>query len=231
MKEENSISTEDKYETDEVTEVDDANKAREADEITDAVEEEAIKSVNKKVKGYILEGLFYVGLFLICAFIIPNYVVQRAKVSGPSMMNTLQSKDNVLVSKISYEVHDPERFDIVVFYPFKYREEYKNDEAKKKEHFVKRVIGLPGETIQIIGSEIYVDGKVLKENYGKDPIAEGGIASKPITLGKDEYFLMGDNREVSYDSRYADIGPIHKKAIDGKAVLRIWPLKSFGTIE
>lgn len=185
----------------------------------------------KKVKGYLVEGLFYIALLLVCVFIIPNYVVQRAAVSGPSMMETLQDKDNVLVSKISYELHDPERFDIVVFYPYKYKEEYKDDEEKKKEHFVKRVIGLPGETIQIIGSDIYINGEILEENYGKDPIAKQGIVAEPITLGKDEYFLMGDNREVSYDSRYADIGPIHKKAIDGKAVLRIWPLKSFGTIK
>lgn len=185
----------------------------------------------KKIKGYILEGLFYVVLFFACVFIIPNYVVQRAKVSGPSMMNTLQDKENVLVSKISYEIHDPERFDIVVFYPYKGREEYKDDKEKQKEHFVKRVIGLPGEQVQIIGSDIYINGEILEEHYGKDPITLAGIAEEPITLGKDEYFLMGDNREVSYDSRYEDIGPIHKSAIDGKAVLRIWPLKKFGTID
>lgn len=195
--------------------------------------EDSVSAIDKKkkIKGYILEGMLYVALFLVCVFVIPNYVVQRAKVSGPSMMNTLQDEDNVLVSKISYEVHDPERFDIVVFYPYKGREEYKNDKEKQKEHFVKRVIGLPGETIQIIGSDIYINGEKLDEHYGKDPITDGGIANEPITLGEDEYFLMGDNRAVSFDSRYEEIGPIHKDAIDGKAVLRIWPLKTFGKID
>ncbi|HAU88055.1 MAG TPA: signal peptidase I [Lachnospiraceae bacterium] len=195
--------------------------------------EDSVSAIDKKkkIKGYVLEGLLYVALFLVCVFIIPNYVVQRAKVSGPSMMNTLQDEDNVLVSKISYELHEPERFDIVVFYPYKGREEYKNDKEKQKEHFVKRVIGLPGEKIQIIGSDIYINGEKLDEHYGKDPITEGGIAKEPITLGKDEYFLLGDNREVSFDSRYEEIGPIHKDAIDGKAVLRIWPLKTFGKID
>ena len=195
--------------------------------------EDSVSAIDKKkkIKGYILEGLLYVALFLVCVFVIPNYVVQRAKVSGPSMMNTLQDEDNVLVSKISYEVHDPERFDIVVFYPYKGREEYKNDKEKQKEHFVKRVIGLPGETIQIIGSDIYINGEKLDEHYGKDPITDGGIANEPITLGEDEYFIMGDNRAVSFDSRYEEIGPIHKDAIDGKAVLRIWPLKTFGKID
>lgn len=195
--------------------------------------EDSVSAIDKKkkIKGYILEGLLYVALFLVCVFVIPNYVVQRAKVSGPSMMNTLQDEDNVLVSKISYEVHDPERFDIVVFYPYKGREEYKNDKEKQKEHFVKRVIGLPGEKIQIIGSDIYINGEKLDEHYGKDPITDGGIANEPITLGEDEYFLMGDNRAVSFDSRFEEIGPIHKDAIDGKAVLRIWPLKTFGKID
>ncbi len=195
--------------------------------------EDSVSAIDKKkkIKGYVLEGLLYVALFLVCVFIIPNYVVQRAKVSGPSMMNTLQDEDNVLVSKISYELHEPERFDIVVFYPYKGREEYKNDKEKQKEHFVKRVIGLPGEKIQIIGSDIYINGEKLDEHYGKDPITEGGIAKEPITLGKDENFLLGDNREVSFDSRYEEIGPIHKDAIDGKAVLRIWPLKTFGKID
>ena len=195
--------------------------------------EDSVSAIDKKkkIKGYILEGMLYVALFLVCVFVIPNYVVQRAKVSGPSMMNTLQDEDNVLVSKISYEVHDPERFDIVVFYPYKGREEYKNDKEKQKEHFVKRVIGLPGETIQIIGSDIYINGEKLDEHYGKDPITDGGIANEPITLGEDEYFLMGDNRAVSFDSRYEEIGPIHKDAIDGKAILRIWPLKTFGKID
>ncbi|SES62107.1 signal peptidase I [[Clostridium] polysaccharolyticum] len=202
----------------------------------DSEEQKAGESVSaidrkKKIKGYILEGLFYAALFFICAFVLPTYVVQRAKVSGPSMKNTLQDEENVLVSKISYEIHSPERFDVVVFYPYKGREEYKNDKEKLKEHYVKRVIGMPGETIQIKGSDIYVNGEILEEHFGKDPIVYAGIAEEPVTLGKDEYFLMGDNRTESFDCRYAEIGPIHKNAIDGKVVLRIWPLKKFGTID
>ncbi len=188
------------------------------------------KKKKEKMKGYVREGLLYVALFVICAFVIPNYVVQRAKVSGPSMMNTLMDDENVLVSKISYKVHAPERFDIIVFYPYKHRDDVESEE-KKKEHYVKRVIGLPGETIQIKGSDIYINGKVIEEHYGKDPITQAGIAEEPLTLGKDEYFVLGDNREVSLDSRYQEVGPVHKDAIDGKAVLRIWPIKKFGTID
>lgn len=192
-------------------------------DIENQAEEKSVSASDKKkkIRGYILEVLLYVGLFIICAVVVPNYVVQRAKVSGPSMENTLFDADNVLVDKISYQLHGPERFDVVVFYPFEGEEE----------HYVKRVIGLPGETIQIIGEDIYIDGEVLEEDYGKDPITFSGIATEPLTLGEDEYFLMGDNREVSYDSRYEDIGPVHKSAIDGKAILRMWPLKRFGTFK
>lgn len=186
-------------------------------------QEESVSAVDKKkkIRGYVLEVLVYAVLFVLCALVIPNYVMQRAKVSGSSMENTLFDGDNVLVDKISYQFHNPERYDVVVFYPFE----------GEKEHYVKRVIGLPGETIQIIGSDIYIDGAKINESYGKDPITYAGIAAEPITLGENEFFLMGDNREESYDCRYADIGPVHKSAIDGKAVLRIWPLKSFGTFD
>ncbi|MBR3771813.1 MAG: signal peptidase I [Clostridium sp.] len=187
----------------------------------DGMETELKQDKKKKWRGYLFEALIYISLCIICAVVIPNYVAQRAKVSGPSMENTLFDGDNVLVDKISYRFHNPKRFDVVVFYP------YEGDD----EHFVKRVIGLPGETIQIIGPDIYINGELLEEKYGKDPIHYQGIAANPLTLGDDEFFLMGDNREVSFDSRYEDIGAVHKRAIDGKAILRMWPIKDFGTFK
>ena len=184
--------------------------------------EEKISEANKKskTKAIVLEIIMYVCLFAVCAFVVPNYVIQRARVSGPSMENTLLDKDNVLIDKISYRFHEPERFDVVVFYPY---------EDVECDHFVKRIIGLPGETIQIKGDDIYINGDKLEEDYGKDPISYQGIATEPITLGEDEYFVLGDNREVSFDSRYEEIGPIHRSVIDGRAILRIWPLDKFGT--
>ena len=90
---------------------------------------------------------------------------------------------------------------------------------------------MPGETIQIIGSDIYIDGELLEEHYGKDLIADPGRAAVPITLGEDEYFVMGDNRSVSKDSRSEDVGNIKKKNIGGRAIFRIKPLSRFGTID
>lgn len=181
---------------------------------------------SNKTKNMIYAGireiLIYIAVVAICVFIIPRFIIQRTIVSGTSMENTLFNSDNLLVEKVSYHIVDPKRFDVVVFYPYG---------RNKVDYFVKRVIGLPGETIQIKGNDIYIDGKKIEENYGKDPITYQGIASEPLKLGEDEFFLMGDNRKVSYDSRYEDVGPVHRALIEGKALLRIWPLKDFGTFD
>ncbi len=174
----------------------------------------------KKLRSFITEALIYIAIIIVCVTVVPRYVVQRTIVDGESMENTLLNEDNLLVEKVSYRFHDPERFDVIVFYP------YGRDNS---EYYIKRVIGLPGETVQIIGSKIYIDGKELKENYGKDPIDYAGIVEEPKTLGKDEFFVLGDNREVSQDSRYEDVGLVKRKNIEGKAILRIYPFSKFGT--
>ena len=137
-----------------------------------------------------------------------------------SKKNTLKDGENLLAEKVSYRFGEPKRFDVIVFYPYG-----RDNDA----YYIKRVIGLPGETVQIKGSTIYIDGKPLKENYGKDPIDYAGIAEKPIKLGDDEYFVLGDNREISRDSRYEEVGKVKRKNIEGRAVLRIYPFNKFGT--
>ena len=106
---------------------------------------------------------------------------------------------------------------------------YKTETLYQEIIKMKNAAGLPGETVQIKGSTIYIDGKPLKENYGKDPIDYAGIAEKPIKLGDDEYFVLGDNREISRDSRYEEVGKVKRKNIEGRAVLRIYPFDKFGT--
>lgn len=191
----------------------------EADAETDAETKDA-QDRKKKIRGIITEALIYIAIIIVCVTVVPRYVVQRTIVDGDSMMDTLQDTDNLLVEKMSYRFHDPKRFDVIVFYP------YGRDNP---EYYIKRVIGLPGETVQIIGSKIYIDGKELKENYGKDPIDYAGTVEEPQKLGKDEFFVLGDNREVSQDSRYEDVGFVKRKNIEGKAILRIYPFSEFGT--
>ncbi|WP_455715637.1 signal peptidase I [Anaerosporobacter sp.] len=216
----------DTYENDPISALSEVVSSKEV--MVDEVEEKGNplqdNKVSKKEKrtSIIKELLVYIIIFFIGLYIIPNYVLQRTVVDGDSMLNTLHNEESLLIDKISYVVGDPKRFDIVVFYP------YGKD---VEEYYVKRVIGLPGETVQIIGQDIYINGEILEENYGKDPIHYSGIAKDPITLAEDEYFLMGDNREISFDSRYEEIGPVHRDYIEGKAFVRIWPLNKFGFVD
>ncbi len=129
------------------------------------------------------------------------------------MENTLHDGDNLIIDKISYRFFKPKRFEIIVLkYP---------QNMKKK--FVKRIIGLPNEKIQIIGSDIYINDKKLKENFGKEKIKDAGIANKAIKLKNNEYFVLGDNRNNSTDSRSPDVGIIKFKLILGKIRFRIFP--------
>ena len=128
------------------------------------------------------------------------------------------------MDKISYRFRDPERFDIIVF-PFRYQE---------NTFYIKRIIGLPGETVQIDEQgNIYIDGEILEESYGREVIRPEniGIAKDPIVLGEDEYFVMGDNRNNSSDSRTEIVGNIHRDEIIGRAWVRIWPLSKFGILK
>lgn len=185
------------------------------------------EELNREVKrsnrrSIILDLTFYVLLIFVCIYIIPNYVIQRTVVDGTSMEDTLYDKDQLYVEKISYHFDVLKRFDIIVFYP--YGREY-------SDYYVKRIIGLPGETVQIVGSDIYIDGKPLKEQYGKDPITDPGRAENPIKLADDEYFVLGDNRSVSVDSRSESVGNVKQKNIGGRVIIRIKPLSRFGPVD
>ena len=169
----------------------------------------------------LLSMLIYIGVVLGVTFLIITFVGQRTHVSGESMENTLDNGDQLIVDKITYRFQDPERFDIIVF-PFHYKE---------NTYYIKRIIGLPGETVQIADGTIYINGEVLEEAYGREVMQDPGIAAEPITLGEDEYFVLGDNRNQSSDSRDPSVGLIHRDEIIGRAWLRIWPLDSFGILK
>lgn len=176
----------------------------------------------KKVLKEILSTSLYI-LFVLCAvYLVIHFVGQRTQVQGSSMEPKLSNEDNLIVDKISYRFHDPERFDIVVF-PFRYEE---------NTFYIKRVIGLPGETIRIDEKgNILINGEILEESYGKEVIQSPGRAYEDIVLADDEYFLMGDNRNNSTDSRDPSVGNVRRDEIVGRAWLRIWPLDQVGFIE
>ena len=204
--------------------------------------EPATEKKKRSKLSFFVEFVIYIALTLLCVFWVPEHVIQRTVVKGESMENTLQNKDSLLVEKVSYHFKEPSRYDIIVFYPYgksgtEVPESMKDimeieddsDTSEESELYVKRVFGLPGETIQIIGNDIYINGEKIEDEYAKNVMKDedAGVASTPITLGEDEYFVLGDNRKVSLDSR--ELGPIKEKNIAGHVVLRIWPLKKFGT--
>jgi signal peptidase I len=186
------------------------------------VKDEESSQKDKKKGSFLKELLIWICIFIILFKVVPAYIIEKTVVDGISMQNTLQDKEQLMVEKVSYRFSNPKRFDIVILMPFG---------KDVDELYVKRVIGLPGETIQIKDEKIYINGKVLDEDYGKEPILDGGIAKEPITLGKDEYFVMGDNRNESGDSREEYIGPIKRNLIIGKAIIRIWPLNKVSFID
>ncbi|MGN0334852.1 MAG: signal peptidase I [Lachnospiraceae bacterium] len=165
-------------------------------------------------------GIYILAVFCL-TFVFVHFVAQRTQVSGSSMNPTLEHGDNLIVNKLSYRFSDPERFDIIVF-PFKHEE---------NTYYIKRVIGLPGETVQIEQGKIYIDGEILEESYGKEVMNWSGSAEDPIELGEDEYFVLGDNRNNSSDSRDPSVGLIKREDIVGKAGIRIWPLSKFGVLK
>lgn len=179
--------------------------------------------MNKVMKEMINTLLYLLGV-LCLTYVVVTFVGQRTEVEGASMETTLYDGDNLIVDKISYRFRDPQRFDIIVF-PFKYQE---------NTFYIKRIIGLPGETVQIDDKGvIYINGEVLEESYGREVIRADnvGIAAEPIKLGEDEYFVMGDNRNNSTDSRTSIVSNIKRDDIVGRAWLRIWPFSEFGILE
>lgn len=179
--------------------------------------------MNKFFKELLHTGI-YLLILLGITYLFVAFVGQRTQVSGDSMLPTLNDGDNLIVDKISYRFNDPQRFDIVVFPP----------RSEPNRLFIKRIIGLPGETVQIDeNGNIYIDGELLVETYGREAINSEhiGIASEPILLGVNEYFVLGDNRNNSTDSRYAGVGNIRRDEIIGKAWLRIWPFSEFGILQ
>lgn len=142
-------------------------------------------------------------------------------VHGISMQPFLDDGDCLMINRLSYLIAEPQRFDVIVFSYL-----YKPDT-----YYIKRIIGLPNETVRISeDGVIYVNGNVLMEHYGKEKIVDSGLAVNEITLGGDEYFVLGDNRNVSSDSRKPEVGNIKRSDIAGKGWLRILPFGKFGVL-
>lgn len=159
---------------------------------------------------------------VILAYSIVTFGMQSVTMIGQSMDPALTNQDVVLINKQAYTFKDPQRYDIVAFKLKDDTESYFN---------IKRIIALPGETIQIKNGHVFINGEVLNDMPFDDLIMTEGLAIDEIKLDEDEYFLMGDNCNNSEDSRYVNIGNISEKEISGKVVFRIAPRSDFGFIK
>ena len=159
----------------------------------------------------ILKEIIPYVIVVIVVVLIRTFLITPIRVNGSSMYPTLKDKEIMILNKIGKTVNGIDRFDIVVL--------------KEEDYLIKRVIALPGEKISCQNGNIYINGKKLKDKYGS------GLTSdfEPIEVPKDSYFVMGDNRENSKDSRY--IGPINKKEIKGKTSFILFPFKNFGKVD
>ena len=169
---------------------------------------------------------FCIGIAYFLASFVTTYVAHQTTVEGESMEPTLTDGDSVIIQRLSYYFADPKRYDVVVF-PVSY-----DDGTAKKTYYIKRVIGLPGETVQIIDGSVYINNEKLDDDvYGAAAINEAGIAENPLVLGENQYFVMGDNRNMSTDSRNSYVGLVNKNDIIGEAWLCTWPLNHFGGVK
>ena len=152
------------------------------------------------------------------AWFIINIVLEKTSVLGDSMEMTLSDGDSIIVNKFAYLFSEPERGDVIVF---------KQSGSEHDYYDVKRVMGLPGETIQIVDGVIHINGVEIEEKINCETMRIPGLAKDPFTLEEEEYFVLGDNRNNSEDSRFANIGTIVREEIVGRAWLR---LNEFGFI-
>lgn len=159
--------------------------------------------------------VFKIGVVCLLAFVSVWYFGQQVSTVGDSMKPILGNGDVVLVNRIIYNATTPKRGDIIIFKP-------KGNE--NVHYYTKRIIGLPGETVEIMENRVYIDGERLEEEYETTDIDEVGIVTEKVKLAGDEYFVLGDNRASSEDSRNADVGNVKREYIYGKA----WFVISFG---
>lgn len=166
-----------------------------------------IKKICFSIILWIIQIILVVGL----AYFIVHFTIERTTMNGISMENTLVENDKIIINKFIYRFQKPQRFDVIVF---------KQSDREHSFYNIKRVIGLPGETVQIENGIVYINGKKLEEKTIVEEIQNSGLAFEEVLLDENEYFVLGDNRNNSEDSRFANIGNISFQDIIGKAFIR-----------
>lgn len=177
----------------------------------------------EKKESFLSELLDYLKMIIvvvITVLVVNQLILINARIPSESMANTILAGDQIFGNRLAYLTGDPERYDIVIF-------RYPDD---KSQYFIKRVIGLPGETVEIIDGKVYIDGS-------ETPLDDSFLPEKPTgsygpyVVPEESYFMLGDNRNWSKDSRFWQNTFVEKEDILGKAVLRYWPLNKIGLVK
>lgn len=176
----------------------------------------------KTVLQYILKFIVDIAMVICIAYFLVITFGRRYEVIGNSMNDMLYHDEVLLIDKATYEFSDPQRFDLILF-----EAEGINDGKS----YIKRIIGMPGETVSIEDGKIYIDGMILENDVTDTQILTPGLASEPVVLGENEYFVLGDNRNNSEDSRFYTIGNVSRENIIGRPWVRIYPFSKFGFVE
>ena len=184
------------------------------------------KKRRRKVNYELVQEILVWGIQIVvvcaAAFFFVWYFGQKVSVIGDSMNPQLENGDITMINRLVYDIRKPKRGEVIAFRP----------NGDENSHcYVKRVIGLPGETIEYRDGEIFIDGEALEETYEVTEIEEMGLLAEPIELDEDEYFVLGDDRLNSEDSRMANIGNVKRNEIEGKVWIVISPMEHLGIIK
>lgn len=175
---------------------------------------ESKKPLVMKIFIKILIWAAQIAAVIFLAYFIVYYALERTNMVGISMETTLADKDQIIINKFSYRFSEPERFDVIV---------YKQSGKEHSYYDIKRIIALPGEKLQIKDGLIYINGEVINEIVNVEPMGNYGLAAEEILIEENEYFVLGDNRNNSEDSRFASVGMIRREEIIGEAFIRTSP--------
>ena len=179
------------------------------------------KKFNVNKFKYVMTWVLQLAGVILAAYMCVASFGVRTMIVGQAMSDTLENGDQILMNKLLYKISSPKADDVIVFLP---------NGNEKSHYYVRRVIGVPGDTVQIKDGAVYVNGELYTEKIEVAAMEETGIARDKVVLGEDEYFVLGDNRNNSEDSRYANIGNIKKEYIIGKAWYYIGAEKGSGFV-